>query len=265
MTAFLVDMDGVLYHGDRLLPGAQEFHRHVAVGRHLFITNNPTLPPEEVAVKLRGLGFLGIEPEQILTSAQATAEWLAQTKPGFRYFAVGADGLQQALATVGRVDCVNADFVVVGEGAGLDYDTLTTGINLILSQGARLVATNPDTTVDAVRDGQRVVLPGGGALVASFEAATARRAVIIGKPQPLLYRMAMDRLGVTAVDCIMVGDRPDTDIAGAAALGIRTALVRTGRFTPGESWPDGIARPDWDCESLSELTEALCRDGVVVK
>lgn len=254
MTAFLVDMDGVLYHGDRPLPGALALHRHLSQRSHIFITNNPILPPEQVVVKLRSLGFGDVDAGQILTSAQATAAWLARQKPRFRYFAVGAEGLRQALSLEGIADSVNADYVVVGEGAGLDYESLTTGTNLILARGAILIATNPDATVDGVRNGHAVVLPGGGALVAPFEKATARQAVIIGKPQPLLYRMAMARLGVSADDAIMIGDRPDTDIAGAAALGLKTALVRSGRFAPGESWPRAIARPDWDVDSLPELT-----------
>lgn len=253
MTAFLVDMDGVLYHGERVLPGAPEFVRNLTRTKHLFITNNPTLPSAEIAGKLCSLGFCEISAEQVLTSAQAAARWLKLQKPGFSYFAIGANGLHEALSAVGREDSSNADYVVVGEGEGLDYRSLTTGINLLLARDATLVATNPDVNVDAVLDGERLVLPGGGALVAPFEVATAQKAVIIGKPQPLLYEMAMERLGAVADDCIMVGDRPDTDIAGAAALGMKTALVRTGRFLPGEAWPDDIGRPDWDVDSLDDL------------
>lgn len=262
MTAFLVDMDGVLYHGDRPLPGALEFYRHLTRNSHLFITNNPILPPEDVAMKLQSLGFAAVAAAQVLTSAQATAEWLNQQKPGFHYFAVGADGLHQALSGVGREDKLNADYVVIGEGRGLDYDSLTIGINLLQSKGATLVATNPDANVDGLHNGKRVLLPGGGALVAPFEAATARKAIIIGKPQPLLYQMAMERLGVDADDCIMIGDRPNTDIAGADALGMKTALVRTGRFAPGEAWPDDINRPDLDVDSLAELMAAFTESGL---
>jgi len=114
------------------------------------------------------------------------------------------------------------------------------GINLILKQGAMLVCTNPDHSVDATIEGEHWVLPGGGALVAPFAAATGVAPVFIGKPEPLLYRMALQRLNVRAKDCLMVGDRPDTDIAGAAALGMKTALVRTGRFAPGQAFPEAL-------------------------
>ncbi|WP_457674522.1 HAD-IIA family hydrolase [Thiolapillus sp.] len=262
MTSFLLDMDGILYHGDHPLPGAVEFVEELAAHPHLFITNNPIRTPEEVAGKLRSMGFLDICADRILTSAQATALWLERQQPGFRYFAVGGAGLDEALARKGQQDEEKADFVVVGEGPGLDYDSLTTGINLILGRGARLVSTNPDTTVDAWRDGHHLVLPGGGALVAPFEAATGRKAVTIGKPESLLYEMAMERLGTQASDCIMIGDRPDTDIAGAAALGMSTAMVRTGRFPPGAPWPGNIPTPDWDLDSLPALALAFRQAGL---
>jgi HAD superfamily hydrolase (TIGR01450 family) len=198
-------------------------------------------------------------PERILTSALATARWLSQCKPGFRYFAVGAPGLDAALREVGEPDARRADVVVVGEGPGIDYESLTTGINLILGRGARLVVTNPDTTVDGMRDGQRVVLPGGGALVAPFAAATGVTPTVVGKPEPILYEMALEQIGCSPKGCLMVGDRPDTDIAGAARLGMWTALVRTGRYPPGARWDLFMPRPDFDVAGLPELMEALDR------
>lgn len=262
MTAFLLDMDGVLHHGERVLAGALEFVQRISDSKHLFVTNNPVRSPGLVAQQLSSLGFKGIVASQILTSAQATAAWLARQKPGFHYFAVGADGLHDALSEVGTEDRRNADYVVIGEGAGLDYESLTIGLNLVLG-GATLVATNPDANVDAWRDGRQLVLPGGGALVAPFEVAAGQKAIVIGKPYPLLYRMAMERLGVGVDDCIMIGDRPDTDIAGAAALGMRSALVRTGRFLPGASWPKGMDKPGWDVDSLAELTSEFEAAGIL--
>jgi len=156
MTALLLDMDGVLYLGDRALPGAREFVAGLARHPHLFITNNPTRSPPEVAQRLSDMGFGGIHENRILTSAEATALWLGEQKPAFRYFA-------------------------------LDYDTLTTGINLVLWEGARLVATNPDSSVDAWHRGRRRVLPGGGALMAPFEVATP------GTPRGTTWAMHHDR------------------------------------------------------------------------
>ncbi len=250
-------MDGVLYHGERALPAALAFMGALGERPHAFITNNPILPPAQVADKLERMGYQRPDERLIVTSAEATADWLAAQKPGFRYFAVGAAGLHLALAEQGSEDPVNADFVVVGEGPGLDFEQLIRGINLILKAGARLVVTNPDLSVDAMVDGEHRVLPGGGALVAPFAAATGQQPVVIGKPEPLLYSMALERIGCEARDCLMIGDRPDTDIVGAVRLGMFSALVRTGRFAPGESWPEGLPRPDWDVMGLGELMRIL--------
>jgi HAD superfamily hydrolase (TIGR01450 family) len=250
-------MDGVLYHGERLLPGVKEFIGAIGAIPHLFVTNNPILPPEAVADKLAGFGLPRPAKEKIITSAQAAALYLSEQKPGFRFYAVGADGLHQALRQVGTEDREAADFVVVGEGPGLDFDSLTLGINLVVKKGARLICTNPDVNVDASRNGEHYIIPGGGALVTPFAVASGVDPVIIGKPNPLLFEMALELLGCAAQNCLMIGDRPDTDIAGAAAVGMRTALVRTGRFGPGEVWPESLPQPDFDCESLQQLTLEL--------
>ena len=256
IRGLLLDMDGVLFHGDRPLPGAADFLRSIASIPHLFVTNNPIRTPAQVALRLDEMG-LGRPPEtRILTSAEATARWLERERPGFRFYAVGAEGLHLALRRCGVPDRERADFVVVGEGPGLDFDSLTTGINLILKRGARLVVTNPDTSVDDTHGGQHRILPGGGALVAPFALACGVAPVVIGKPEPILYEMACERLGVSAADCVVVGDRPDTDIAGAVRLGMRSALVRTGRFAPGAAWPAGMPRPDWDVDDLQGLQRA---------
>ena len=263
MTAFLLDMDGILYHGSKVLPGAREFIARVSSHKHLFITNNPVKPPRLVAERLSRMGFGVIPATRIVTSAEATALWLGQQQPRFSYYAIGGEGLHEALSRVGKADSQQADFVVIGEGPGLDYNTLATGINLILSHGARLVSTNPDVTVDSWQNGKHQYAPGGGALTAPFEVATGEKAIVIGKPGKLLYQMAIQRMKVSAAECIMIGDRPDTDIAGAAALGIRSALVRSGCFAPGAPWPDGVPRPDWDVNSLDDLLSAFMAAGVL--
>ena len=251
--ALLLDMDGVLYHGSRPLLFAREFLQAIEEIPHRFLTNNPISTPSQVADRLYEMGLAKVDPQQILTSGLATARWLNERLPGFRYFAVGASGLDRELSLFGTADEKNADYVVVGEGEGLDYASLTTGINLVLKGGAELVSTNPDHTVDAHVNGEHRVLPGGGALVAAFEVACGKKAITIGKPQPLLFEMALRDLGVPAARCVMVGDRPDTDILGAQQLGMGTAMVRTGRFAPMAAWPTGQAAPDWDVSNLEQL------------
>lgn len=263
IKAILLDMDGVLYHGSRPLPGAAAFLASIAHLPHRFITNNPIRSPQQIAARLAEMGLPCAGADSIITSAQATADWLTRSKPGFRYFAVGASGLHEALRKHGVADSERADFVVIGEGAGLDYRQLTIGINLIVGRGAQLIGTNPDPSVDTIIDGRHQVLPGGGALLAPFAIAAGVAPTVIGKPQPLLYQMAMQQLGCSASQCLMIGDRPDTDIAGAVGLGMRTALVRTGRFAAGEEWPAGLVRPDWDVDDLRCLSLQLAMSGLV--
>ena len=254
-SAILLDMDGVLFHGNQALEHAIDFMDSILHIPHCFITNNPILSPQQVADKLEYLGFHRPDSESIITSGEATALWLSEQKKSFHFYAVGAQGLFDALNKFGHFDQQYADYVVIGEGAGIDYKSLTTGINLIIKQKAKLVSTNPDTTVDGVIDGKHIVLPGGGSLVAPFIAATGQQPVTIGKPFPLLYEMAFKKLGVKALDCLMIGDRPDTDIKGAAKLGMKTALVRTGRFLPNDLLPVDCPVPDWDVLNLHQLQQ----------
>ena len=257
VAGILIDMDGILYHGDTPIADAIAFIESITDIPHCFITNNPIRLPEEIVEKMTLMGFACPDIENIVTSGEATALWLSQQKQNFSYFAIGAEGLHKSLQKVGNKDTENADFVVIGEGAGIDYESLSVAINLILKQQAKLISTNPDNTVDATRAGEHWVLPGGGALVAPIVVATGAKPITIGKPYPLLYQMALKRMNLSPRDCLMIGDRPDTDIQGAASIGMRTALIRTGRFLPGEKYPDGLYQPDIDTNSLSELLEFM--------
>ncbi len=250
-------MDGVLFHGMNPIDGAIDFMQSIEHIPHVFVTNNPIRLPESMADKMAEIGFKRPDEKLIITAGEATASWLAQQKTGFTFFAIGASGLHDSLRKYGTEDKDNADYVVIGEGEGLDYSSLTTGINLILKQGAQLICTNPDTSVDAFYRGKRAILPGAGALVAPFITATGKQPVTIGKPKPLLYEIAMQELRVQAEECLMIGDRPDTDILGAQQLGIQTALVRTGRFAPGEVLPENVSKPDWDVDTLIRLQKQL--------
>lgn len=257
ISAILLDMDGILYRGDKVIPEALTFMSAIEHMPYIFLTNNPILPPVLVADRLEKMGFKRPEPQQIVTSAEATAQWLTNQKNNFRYFAVGGEGLHMALQECGTEDDKSADFVVIGEGEGIDFEKIAIGINLITQKSARLICTNPDHNVDTYINGEHCIFPGGGALVSPFAIATETTPVFIGKPNPLLYQMAIQRLGVKAENCLMVGDRPDTDIAGAAALGMKTALIRTGRFMPGTIYPSDLPNPDWDCDSLESLIGLL--------
>jgi len=256
-SAILLDMDGVLFHGMNPIEGAIDFMHTIEHIPHVFITNNPIRLPQSMADKMADIGFKRPQEKLIITAGEATAAWLAQQKANFRFFAIGADGLHKSLQKYGIEDKEKADYVVVGEGKGIDYAALTIAINLIIKQGAQLISTNPDTSVDAFFRGKHAILPGAGALVAPLIAATGQQPVTIGKPEPLLYEIALQHLQAQPEDCLMIGDRPDTDIIGAQKLSIQTALVRTGRFAPGEELPDKMQLPDWDVENLMQLKKYL--------
>lgn len=253
IRAVLLDMDGVLYRGRELIPEALVFIRGLGNLPFMCVTNNSSLTPEAIGAKLQSLGYSDVGNDRILTSAQATAAFLHAERPGFRYFAVGGEGLHQALRPVGQHDTEQPDFVVIGEGPGLDYASMSIGIDRLVNRGARLVGTNPDNAVDGTLNGQPAVLPGGGALAAPFAVAAGVEPLFIGKPEPWLYREALRRLDCEPTEAVMIGDRPDTDIAGAARLGLRTVLVRTGRFPVGADYPDEFPRPDFDVRSLADL------------
>ena len=223
--AFIVDMDGVIYHGNRLLRGAAElvawFRRE---GKSfLFLTNSSERSPAELSQKLGRLG-IEVEPERFYTSALATAAFLASQRPGGSAFAIGEPGLINALYQAGyTMNNVNPDYVVVGESRSYSLDTVETAVRLVLA-GARLIGTNPDLNGPA-EDG---LVPACGALVAPIELATGRKAYFVGKPNPLMMRHALKRLGATREETAIVGDRLDTDIVAGIEADIETVLVLSG-------------------------------------
>ncbi len=248
-----MDMDGVLYHGSQRLPHVLEFLQCFHTTPKIFITNNPLYSPREIVARLFAMGIVQIKPQQIINSAMVCQHYLQEHFEQIRFFNIGGGHLLELLSEIGQFDTENANLVVVGEGEGLDYQTLTIAINLIIKNGAKLICTNPDTTVDAHIDNHHRILPGGGALVAAIERACGQRAVYMGKPEPYLYQRALKLLDLEPSQCLMIGDRADTDIAGAARLGIATALVRTGRLLPQMALPDDLPPPDFDCDHLCDL------------
>jgi HAD superfamily hydrolase (TIGR01457 family) len=251
--SFLIDMDGVVYHGNQAIPEAISFIESIQPYPYLFLTNNSSVTPEAVLRKLSKMGLPNCRLEHILTSAMATADYLQTLRPGFSYFAVGGPGLHASLEAHGTFDDVDPDYVVVGEGEGLDYNSLIVGINILLRRRAKLIGTNPDFSLDGTRAGQPVLLPGGGALIAPFQMATGIEPEFVGKPNSVIYQQALKRIGRRASEVIMIGDRPDTDIEGAARVGIRTILVCTGRFAWDEPYPVGLLRPDFTVRSLADV------------
>ena len=225
MRGFICDMDGVLYHGNRLLPGATEFIHwlHAEKKEFLFLTNNSGSTPIELQQKLKRMG-LEVSPEHFYTSALATAAFLKEQAPGCSAYVIGEAGLLNALYDVGiTMNDVNPDYVVIGEGRAYSLDTLTKAVNLVI-KGARLIGANSDVS-GPIEQG---IAPACRALIAPVEIATGKKAYFCGKPNPLMMRTGLNLLGCHSAEAVMVGDRMDTDIISGTESGMATVLVLSG-------------------------------------
>jgi HAD superfamily hydrolase (TIGR01457 family) len=248
--AFLFDLDGVLYRGSEPVPGAADaVSRLRSLGKRVtFVTNNSGRTPEAVAGHLRAMG-VAADADEVETSALTTAAVLARRGVGSA-FVVGEEGIRTALADVG-IEVVDGkpdlvDVVVVGWDRGADYDTLRTA-SVLVQRGAGLIATNPDASYPA-GDGLR--WPGAGALLAVVETTTGMRGEVVGKPEPPLLLAALERAGGGRP--LLIGDRLDTDIAGAVACDWDSLLVLTGIATEEEALT-GPIRPTYVGSDLSVL------------
>ena len=225
---FICDMDGVIYHGNRILPGVAEFIQwlHDENKEYLFLTNNSGYTPRELQQKLARMG-LDVQEEHFYTSALATAAFLKEQSPGCSVFAIGEAGLLNALYDAGiTMNDVNPDYVVVGEGRTYSLDTLTKATNLVL-QGAKLIGANSDVS-GPIENG---IAPACRALIAPIEMATGTQAYFCGKPNPLMMRTGLRILGCHSGDAVMVGDRMDTDVISGMESGMSTVLVLSGVST----------------------------------
>ena len=225
---FICDMDGVLYHGNRLLPGAAEFISWLQREKKefLFLTNNSGSTPRELQQKLKRMG-LEVSQEHFYTSALATAAFLKEQAPGCSVYAIGEAGLLNALYNAGiTMNDVNPDYVVMGEGKSYSLDTLTKATNLVRG-GAKLIGANSDLT-GPIEHG---IAPACRALVAPIELATGKQAYFCGKPNPLMMRTGLNLLGCHSAEAVMVGDRMDTDVISGMECGMSTVLVLSGVST----------------------------------
>lgn len=228
IKGFICDMDGVIYHGNQILPGVREFIQWMQDENkeYLFLTNNSGYTPRELNQKLARMG-LDVPEEHFYTSALATAAFLRQQAPGCSVFAIGEAGLLNALYDAGvTMNDVNPDYVVVGEGRAYSLDTLTKATNLVLN-GAKLIGANSDVS-GPIENG---IAPACGALVAPIELATGRKAYFCGKPNPLMMRTGLRLLGCHSAEAVMIGDRMDTDVISGMESGMATVLVLSGVST----------------------------------
>ncbi len=246
---FISDMDGVIYHGNKLLPGVVEFINWLKKEnkKFLFLTNSSEKSPKELQQKLERLG-IQVDESHFYTSALATASFLSSQCPNGSVYVIGEAGLTNALYNVGfSMNDVNPDYVVVGETRAYSYEKIEHAVRLVL-KGAKLIGTNYDLTGPS-SDG---IVPATRALIAPIELATGKQAYFVGKPNPLMMRHALKKLGCKREDTVIIGDRMDTDIVAGVESEIETVLVLSG-VTTRENMKRFAYRPKYILDGVGDI------------
>ena len=223
--AFISDMDGVIYHGNKLLSGAAEFVGWLNENdkKYLFLTNSSERSPQELSEKLLRLG-VEVAKEHFYTSALATADFLSRQHPGCTAYVIGEAGLTNALYEKGiSMNDTNPDYVVVGETRTYGFERIEHA-SLLVQRGAKLIGANPDLTGPT----EKGIVPATGALISPIELATNCKAYFVGKPNPLMMRRAVKTLGCQSAETVIIGDRMDTDIIAGVEAEVDTVLVLSG-------------------------------------
>lgn len=226
--AFICDMDGVIYHGNEIIPGVKDFVNWLKKNKkkYLFLTNNSGKSPKELATKLKRMG-LNVDESHFYTSAQATARFLSRQFPGCSAYVVGEPYLYNSLYAAGiSLNDYDPDYVVIGETYNYNLDAMCKAMRLV-EKGARLIGTNSDLTYP----NEQGNVPACRALVSPIELTTGAQAYYVGKPNPLMMRTALHMMDVHSADTVMIGDRMDTDIIAGIESGLTSVLVLTGVST----------------------------------
>ena len=224
-SAFICDMDGVIYHGNTLLPDVKEFVKWLVDHdkQFLFLTNSSERSRKELSLKLKRMG-LSVPEDHFYTSALATASFLKSQCPGGSAYVIGEPGLVNALYDAGfSMNDYNPDYVVFGETRSINYEKIEHAVNLVRN-GACLIGTNPDLTGPT----DNGIMPACRALISPIVLATECEAYFVGKPNPLMMRHALKRIDADVKDAVMIGDRMDTDIVAGIETGLDTVLVLSG-------------------------------------
>ncbi len=222
---FICDMDGVIYHGNKILDGVKEFVNWMINNdkKFVFLTNSPERTPHELSMKLERMG-LKVSPEHFYTSALATAEFLSDQMENSTAYVIGEAALSKALYDKKiYMNDVNPDYVVIGETRSYNFEKIEKAIELV-NKGAKLIGANPDT----IGVTEKGVMPATGSLIAPIEIATGKKAYFVGKPNPLMLRHGLRLLDCHSADIAFIGDRMDTDIIAGIESNIDTILVLTG-------------------------------------
>jgi len=246
-------MDGVLVHEDRALPGAAEFLDRLKDKERPFLvlTNNSIYTPRDLSARLARAG-LNVPEQSIWTSALATATFLADQLPNGSAHVIGEAGLTTALYEVGyTLTDADPDFVVLGETRTYSFEAITRAIRLIAA-GARFIATNPDVTGPSAEG----PLPATGSVAALITRATGKEPYFVGKPNPMMFRSALNRIEAHSENTAMVGDRMDTDVVAGIEAGLETILVLTGS-TRAEEIDRYPFRPNRVLPSIAEVIDLI--------
>lgn len=244
------DMDGVIYRGKELIPGAKEFIEKMLSTdvKFLFLTNNSEQTPRDLKIKLDRLGIKGLSEKHFLTSAMATAEFLKAQKEKASCYVIGGGALSNELYNVGfSISETHPDYVVVGKTSSFNFDMMKKAVRLI-KDGAKFIGTNPDI-VDPTETGFE---PACGTILAAIEKASGKAPYIVGKPNPIMMFVARQRLDARAEETIMIGDRMDTDIIGGMEAGMKTCLVLSGVSTK-EVVKEFPYRPNYILNNVGEI------------
>ena len=248
-------MDGVIYHGNRLLPGVKEFVEWLyrENKKFLFLTNGSGYSPKDLQMKLRRMG-LEVDESHFYTSALATAKFISSQNPGCSAFVIGEPGLFNALHDAGiTINTVDPDYVIVGETNNYNYDSICRAVQHVLN-GSKLIGTNTDLTAPL----ENGIVPACRALISPIEMATGKSAYYVGKPNPLMMRTGLKMLGIHSQDAAIIGDRMDTDIIAGIESGLDTVLVLTG-VTSRETMQRYPYRPRLVLENVGDIPPASDR------
>lgn len=251
---YLIDLDGTMYKGADEIDGAKQFIDYLNQHDipHLYVTNNSTKVPEDVVKKLAGFG-IEAKPEEVVTSALATAHYIKQENAQASIYVIGEGGLRQALLNQGLtlIDDTHVDYVVVGLDTKVDYDKFSQG-TLGVRNGAKFISTNQDISIP----NERGFLPGNGAITSVITTSTKVQPTFIGKPQPIIMDMAMDVINLSKEEVAMVGDLYETDIMSGINAGIDTIHVQTG-VTSKEELAEKDQQPTYTFKDLNEVIKDL--------
>lgn len=247
---YLIDLDGTMYKGSEVIEGAIEFIDYLNKHNksYLFVTNNSSKTPQEVADKLNDMGF-NTSSEHVISTALATSGYISEIDPGASVYMIGGSGLKSALTEAGLEvkNDEHVDYVVIGLDVEITYEKLSVAC-LAVRNGAKFISTNKDVSIP----NERGFLPGNGSLTSVVTVSTGKTPIFIGKPEAIIMNQAIEKIGLSKEECVMIGDLYDTDILAGINSNIDTIHVQTGVTTLDEIKAKDVL-PTYSVQNLFEV------------